>query len=527
MLVPSTIERRRYCCQGITVWFVTLILFGCGSPTSNDIPATSDTATRTDSSPPATSTSTKPSNPPETSSLGSSLRSGTANTLTSDSAGPNPDSRTRRQSSQQTVAEDPRIDVHITDSRPINEALARSAGIRKLSGRHIVLYTDLPSDPSVDILPQVFDQAVPQWADYFSLPPEKITQSGWQVTAFLMAGKEHFQSTGLLPEDLPQFLHGYQRGNEIWIYEQPSEYYRRHLVLHEGTHAFMRQFLGSAGPPWYREGVAEFLGTHRWSDHQLTLGYLPQHRDEVPYWGRIKIARHLVQERQARMLDSIMSQPADSFLQIEAYGWSWAAVTFLDQHPQYQERFRQLAGKVTDPHFTNLAKGQFDKDWEQVSEEWQLFMVNLEYGYDLRREAVTYVESKPWSTAEAELTIQADRGWQSTGLILEAGKEFDVSATGRYVVANAPAPWWCEPNGVTLRYHQGKPLGMLLYAIQPTSNAKGLTALARPGELGIQKRITPKQSGTLFLRINDSPAELADNTGTLSVRVSRVTSSNN
>ena len=153
-------------------------------------------------------------------------------------------------------------------------------------------------------------------------------------------------------------------------------------------------------------------------------------------------------------------------------------------------------------------------------------MVNLEYGYDLRREAVTYVESKPWSTAEAELTIQADRGWQSTGLILEAGKEFDVSATGRYVVANAPAPWWCEPNGVTLRYHQGKPLGMLLYAIQPTSNAKGLTALARPEELGIQKRITPKRSGTLFLRINDSPAELADNAGTLSVRVSRVTSSN-
>ena len=76
-----------------------------------------------------------------------------------------------------------------------------------------------------------------------------------------------------MPEDLPDFLAGYQRGHEIWIYLQPGDYYTRHLLLHEGTHAFMGWFLNGFGSPWYSEGMAELLAINQWQDGKLQLHY--------------------------------------------------------------------------------------------------------------------------------------------------------------------------------------------------------------------------------------------------------------
>src|SRR5476651_1136025 len=55
----------------------------------------------------------------------------------------------------------------------VDDAKAQIVGIRKLPGRHIVIYTDLASAPEIDSLPAVFDQAVPQWAEYFGVDEAK------------------------------------------------------------------------------------------------------------------------------------------------------------------------------------------------------------------------------------------------------------------------------------------------------------------------------------------------------------------
>src|SRR5664279_4771397 len=44
-----------------------------------------------------------------------------------------------------------------------DDARIKAAGIRKLSGEHLTLYTDLPSTRAVDELPALFDQAYSQW----------------------------------------------------------------------------------------------------------------------------------------------------------------------------------------------------------------------------------------------------------------------------------------------------------------------------------------------------------------------------
>ncbi len=147
----------------------------------------------------------------------------------------------------------------------IEEGKVAAAGIRKLTGKHLTLYTDLPADtgPAVDELPRVFDAAVPLWCEYFGVDPAKPAE--WKIVGSLMKDKERFLGAGLYSENLPPFPHGFSQGSQVWLYDQPSDYYRRHLLLHEGTHAFMNRWLGGAGPPWYMEGMAELLGTHQWS----------------------------------------------------------------------------------------------------------------------------------------------------------------------------------------------------------------------------------------------------------------------
>ena len=147
-------------------------------------------------------------------------------------------------------------------------------------------------------------------------------------------------------------------------------------------------------------------------------------------------------------------------------------------------------------------------------------MVNLDYGYDIPREAIIYEATGTDSGETTAVDIRADRGWQSTGLVVSAGTTYSLQAAGRYQVAREPKIWWCEPGGVTLRYHGGYPLGMLLAGVSDqTQPLPGITPLAHPEPIGLGRELQFATSGTLFLRVNDSPAELADNAGQLRVKI--------
>jgi hypothetical protein len=98
-----------------------------------------------------------------------------------------------------------------------------------------------------------------------------------------------------------------------------------------------------------------------------------------------------------------------------------------------------------------------------------------------------------------------------------------VQASGRYQIAaektaEGERVWPCEPGGVTIEYHDGRPLGMLLGAIVPEGAGAG-EAFAQPLAIGLDCAITPKTNGTLYLRVNDSAARLDDNRGTLTITI--------
>ncbi|MCA9266243.1 MAG: hypothetical protein KDA60_20425 [Planctomycetales bacterium] len=395
----------------------------------------------------------------------------------------------------------------------------RSQGIRTLFGKHITIYTDLPASDVVDGLPQIFDLAVPQWARYFHVAAADVSQ--WHVYGILMSDPDKFRAVQLLTDDVPPFLHGYQQGDRFWAYEQPSDYYLRHIVLHEGTHAFMNNVMGGAGPPWYMEGVAELMATHHWDGTELTLRYMPKTNEEVPYWGRLKIIRDKFAASEALMLADVMRLEHSAFMEVDAYAWAWAAAAFLDGHPAYQARFRGLRNYVKDDsqHFTRRFENQLVNQLRQVDEEWQLFVMHAEYGYDFKRAAVQYREGDRLPPGGADVEVTSQRGWQSSGYRLEAGQSYQITASGRFQVGAEEGPWWSEANGITLHYYQGRPLGMLVGNVRFDQAVPGIANLGRPVPLGVARQVRPEKSGTLYLRINESPAGLADNEGVLHVHI--------
>ncbi len=401
----------------------------------------------------------------------------------------------------------------------VDETRARAAGIRKLESRRLTLYTDLPASKNVEELPAVFDQAFPQWCEYFGVDPAR--HADWHMTGYLMKERVRFEASGLLPADVPTFLNGWCRQHEFWFYNPTSEYYRRHLMLHEGTHGFMFTMLGNCGPPWYSEGIAEFMATHRWREGKLTMRSFPSKSADVSKLGRIEIVENDVASRHGKSLADVLAYDSHAHLKVEPYGWSWAAVAFLDGHPRYRDRFRKLWNQVNDDHFNRRLSETFGDDGWQIAEEWQVFTADIAYGYDMSRTAMDFTVGKPLVHNGTKVTVAADLGWQNSGIRLEGGKSYRLRAAGRYQVAKDSHIWWSEPGGVSIRYYHGKPLGVLLAALHPDGAVKGDSPFTTPLVVGLGTVVHPPKSGTLYFRTNISSGELDSAAGKLIVDVSR------
>lgn len=434
-----------------------------------------------------------------------------------------------------------------SDPPPVHdeERLARS-GIRKYFSQRLHLYTDVAAE-QVAALPELMDRAFDAWTEYFGpLPPDR-EGSEFVITGYLMADQRLFREAGLLPEALRPFPHGRNVGTRFWMNDQPTEYYRRHLLLHEGTHCFMTAVAQPfARQVWYMEGMAELFGTHRYdSEGRPHFRVMPHDRETFANLGRIRMIEDEVRAKGPRELSRVMGMVANEYLANPAYAWSWALCKFLDGHPRYHDAFRKMSHAVVTGDRTGawdalFSTAPFSTDRADLEEEWLLFAADLCRGYDETRAVIEFRTGEPLPPGEARKTsVTADRGWQSSGIALQQGKSYQVTATGRFIVAHAPQragapgaaagdppkgsakPWESEPQGISIRYHAGRPVGMLLGAIraspQPTDPPR--TTLLEVIPLGREARFEAAVSGTLYLRLNDAWNELDDNAGQAQVEV--------
>lgn len=399
--------------------------------------------------------------------------------------------------------------------RPLDVDRLAAAGLRVVESERATLVTDSAASPEVDGLPRLIDLGVPQWRERFDAERD----DAWRLRIYLIEDEARFRSLGLWPDKSPDFQHGLSLGHEVWVRQQTTDYYRRHLLLHEATHSFMSTRLGSCGPGWYMEGMAELCGTHAWRGGKLQLAAAPATREAAPDWGRVRLVRDAIDDGRLLTVEAVRKIDNRAILPAESYAWVWALCHFLDKQPAYSERFRNAPAWVTSPQFDRRFTRMYAQDRERLEQEWRLFVTTLEYGHDLQREAVDF--TPPRSSTEGgspRIELRADRGWQSTGVRVEPGRAYRITATGRFVIGQDPdgAPWPCEANGITLQYHNGRPLGLLLAAIDA-----GPGAFTRPIEIGSLATLRPEKAGELVLRVNDSPSRLSDNEGGLLVEITR------
>jgi hypothetical protein len=213
------------------------------------------------------------------------------------------------------------------------------------------------------------------------------------------------------------------------------------------------------------------------------------------------------------------------FADVQGYAWSWSAATFLDGHPRWQSRFRQLIEQIGEPdaQFTGPLWRDLRAAPEPIEEAWQLFLNQLDYGYDVAADVIDFQPERPWQNRAAVL-VDARRGWQSTGLRLESGRGYRLRAEGRYRLTATDPVWWSEPGGVTIQYVHGRPRGMLLAAVRRDTGGESPVDydLLHPEPVGLATELRPDHGGLLFLRINEPAGQRGDNEGSVNLKIEAI-----
>ncbi len=403
------------------------------------------------------------------------------------------------------------------DSRPRHDdANLKELGIASFESKRLKLYTDVPAKKVQSLLSAV-DAEYDALVDYFGPLPPNPERTEFQVTGYLMADKALFQRAGLLPEDLAPFLNGRHQGQEFWVNEQETDYYRRHLVIHEVTHCFMFAVPGVHIPSWYMEGMAELFGTHRIDAHgRYEFRVMPDRPERFDGLGRIPLLRTEVAQGRWKSFDDLGRLTPAEFLNNRAYAWSWAACAFLDGHPRYSRRFRELGKHTLGGEFASTWLRLYAADLPDLRTEWALFTHELQFGYDLTRAAIDFETGKPLGRGESRppLGVAANRGWQPGGIAVEQGHKYEITATGDVTLATLPKPWISQPQGISIVYSEGHPIGTLLATVRREPAAKGSEeTMLKEIVVGRNATFVAATGGTLYFRINDRWGSLADNKG--------------
>ena len=399
----------------------------------------------------------------------------------------------------------------------IDDQRVSDAGVFVSTGKHINLYSDIDDADQRREWVDLFDAATKQWCNLFNVDYE--TTKPWKMTAIVMQDETRIRNAGLIPDDLPEFPAGYNRGHEFWVYLQKDDYYTRHLILHEGTHAFMQWFLGSSGPPWYSEGMAEWIALHHWDGKVLKLNQQITDRSQTPGWGRIRLLETMLAKSNPKSLDDILVTPPTAFRDVNAYAWSWAACEFLAHHPTSKQLFAELPTRLNQlsqpiSGFSPRLRRKLDADWSDLTRDWYLYIHEADYGTDIEAARLTPASKN----ADGSFEIAATSSWQSTSIPVKAGESYQITGSGDFIVGQTTKPWRCESNGVTVQYYDGQPLGKLMATVIGDSPEK-ITRL--PVGLS-QEPLRFAHDGVLSLRINESPANLGDNGGSLKVTIEKL-----
>lgn len=299
------------------------------------------------------------------------------------------------------------------------------------------------------------------------------------------------------------------------------------VAQHEITHAYHDQvFQQHDVPLWYKEGMAEVMSYHRGSDKTVRC------RDEMVTYLQVARTRRVEKIiRNSHFTDKIMQSvtdmcreeggksestsldamwgPADDEIfrrTRQDYCWAWALCHLLYHHPEYRERF-QLFGRGFLSQDSSSFQELFAPVADQIDFELQQFVTNIDKGYRID------LCAWDWNAPFAPLTpgqaircdVDAKRGYQPTGLIIEADRRYRFTTTGTWSIGES------HPKISASGTEQGA--GRLVAGVLSDNK------LVATFELGAEGEFIGPAAGKLYVRCQDEWAQLSDNSGAIALRI--------
>ena len=427
------------------------------------------------------------------------------------------------------------------------DSLLSQHGLRKVESRRLILITD-SDDQTLDQLPVLADQLFDALQEWFGELPPAADGSEFQVLGHVMIDRNKFRSAGLLPDESFTIRHGRHRRYTFWAGYPDTDYYRRHLALHEFVHCFMtceNQHLG-VPPPWYLEGMAEFFGTHQieppasdaFSPHapdsrastspvKATFGVMPSSATGFEGWGRIRAIREgfadgdhqQLAELKIPTLEQVVPKVVAVFESPFQYSSSWAACWFLKHHPDAASVMPALAKHRTYPDFLAEWERQRNDFGNRLAVDWLLFCEQLDFGFDTDRcfpkHAVTTSSTSSIDLRSATVRLAAQHGWQDSTAVVRSGATINLQCDGRCVVNETTEPWESTPNGISVEYYRGNQLGQVV-AVLVSSDGTQITDRI---PIGAAAQFTAKFDGRIWLQINEAVSGRINNSGEYEVKL--------
>lgn len=357
----------------------------------------------------------------------------------------------------------------------IDEKKVEALGIRVVERGHIRLYTDLPKSDEVDQIPEALDAAIPHVCKFFEVDASHFDDL--RVEAFLMSDVSSFIAIRALNGE-PRFLYGYSMGDRIFAKDQKLGYYNRFLLLHELVHTLMHEIFGDLRPRWYSEGSAEFLALHEWDPKrkEIKIAQIPKSYDATPGFGRLRQIQEIIKENRAPTLYEILNFEPQDFVDVSTYSWSWALVMFLNNSPKYKGIAELLPYWSLADEPNRLFVEAVGDRWNELENDWADFIGRIDYNYDFN---ATSIDDAPATSSTGDVgngaivEIDARRGWQNTGLRLDANSSYKMTCAGRFkfYLSGPDRLFDFEGTGATVQYVNGKPIGRLEAVVVPDTDA--------------------------------------------------------
>lgn len=379
-----------------------------------------------------------------------------------------------------------------------NKRIVPIEGVATYTSRNFVVHTDLAANDANELL-QRLETMVGLISKYWGRP-----LSG-TIEMYVVRDLRHWPAGSLPPEGLA----GVESGGGVTVtqtmtmplgnaFQAKSTVYAtadRGTPQHEAVHAYCGQTFGRTGPLWYSEGMAEMGQYWRADDssvnaHDVVIDYLRS--------TEIKGLLEIVNGEE---------WSGDSW---QNYAWRWALCHLLANNPNYAARFRPLGMGLLTKQDVSFEQTYGDMA-KEISFEYREFIRHLERNYRVELCAWDWkAKFKPVKTsAVTTCKIDAGRGWQPSRLTLSRGEEYEFTASGTWVTSKETAAVTAQgaDDGT------GRLVGIVL------RDENGDYKLDAPFELGRSGTFTAPVDGDLYLRCQDNWTGLADNKGTLTVRI--------